>query len=241
MFYHSAKNPFLFMRIHFNIDGPEEAYRWSFIVGPAKGDTDPNRQKYWIGYHLEPFGDRVVCRFVARQNNLREKGFLLVQLMIAEVKDLTTLDKVMCSEPSDDATEHPNSRSLFWVKEQMGKVVGEGCLEGTPKAFEKIETEGRQLAQRSIQLRETMYVPNQSAWMGKEVEAVGKGKESPSSSLESPSKPTSSMGPPLLPASATQGKRNKNVDQVARTAAPAQGRKFFTMDDLPIWPQQKLA
>ncbi len=239
MFHHCPENPFLFIRIHFNIDGPKEKYRWSFIVGPAKGDTDPNGQKYWIGWHLEPFGDRVVCRFLARQNDLRETGYLLVHLIIAEVKDLTRLDRVVCSRPSADATEHPNSRSLFWVKELLGRLVGEGCLKETPNSFEEIETEGRELAQRSIQLRETIYVSSQSAWIGKEVEAAGKGKETPSS-IGPPNKPTSSMAPPLLPASATQGKRNKHANQAARMEAPAQGPKFFTMDDLPIWPQPKL-
>ena len=237
LFDQSAENPFLFIRIHSSIDSTEESYRWSFIVGPAKEESNPNAQKYWIGWHLEPFGDRCVCRFVARHNDLREKGYLLVRLTIAEVKDLTRLDKSLCSRPSADAIGFPNSRSLVWVKEQLGKLVGEDCLKGTPRSFEDIEKEGRELAQRSIQLRETIYVSSRSAWIGKDVEAVGKGKET-SSSVGPHSTPTSSMGPPLLPASATRGKRNKIVDQAARTEAPAQGRKFFTMDDLPIWPQQ---
>ncbi|KAL9063073.1 MAG: hypothetical protein Q9161_009642 [Pseudevernia consocians] len=239
---HSAENPVLFIRIHLNMDGTRrEEYRWSFVVAPAKGEAISNGQKYcyWIGWHLEPFGDHCVCRFEARQNDLQE-NLLLVRLVIAEVKDLTRLDCLLSSRPSADATDHPNLRSLVWVKEQLGRLVGEGCLKGKPDSFKEIEKQGRELAQRSSQLGETIYVPSQSAWIDKEVGAVGKRKEAPPSSAGPSDKPTSSMGPPLLPASATRGKRNKLRDQAAGRKASAQGQKFFTMDDLPLWPQPKL-
>ena len=45
---------------------------------------------------------------------------------------------------------------------------------------------------------------------------------------------SSSMGPPGLPASATRGKRYKTVGQGAGTKSHGKGKRFWSVDDLPV-------
>lgn len=318
--------PLLFIGIYSNTDVNEEDYRWSFIVYPAKKEGASEEQEYLLLWRLgHGRGNR--CRFEAHQGRLRDQENMLGWLVIAEVKNLKELDDtLLSSSPSTSVPDNRKSRSLFWVQGMLERLVDAGCLKGKPKAFEDIETAGREIAQRHTQLGKTMYVPqdnglldrrpSQGAETGKETEAVVEGKEknailqsqqihsapsiddrashvrsnhpatsstgktvtnlvpeyntdsdsdaednsrdvvevhrpsssvgppsipspagppsTPPTSMGPPSKPASSMSPPKLPVSATRGKRKHPAGRDAGTEAPAPGRKYFTMDDLPL-------
>lgn len=56
----------------------------------------------------------------------------------------------------------------------------------------------------------------------------------PSSSANPPSRPASLMGPPKLPASATRVKKKEVADQSAAAEAPGQGKRFWSIDMLPL-------
>lgn len=143
------------------VDVGEGDFKWAFIVGTANEKPDSKGQKYWMA-KVRDFAGLTTVRG-CRENaliDLRDEKDLLCRILLAEVEDMEKLHKVM-SLPRSPKTIMDDMKweSLFWVKGMLGQLMREGCLKRGLVAWDVVEEEGFELADKRVEFNEKHDTP----------------------------------------------------------------------------------